>query len=593
VSLTKSFRPLLAIAALVVALSTLAAGAAFAAPADLDPSFAQNGRRTLDSEIARALALQPDGKILVAGDAAGGTPNSEDGAVHRLDPAGSLDPSFATGGARRVISGGRLGGAYALALQPDRKILVAGYEQNSNNDDGMVIRLDANGSTDDGFGQGGVVLDSGGGERVYALALQPDGKILVAGEAYSASSGDVVVYRLSPSGALDAGFGQGGTLRIDSGTAESAYTLAVQPDGKILVAGYVSDSENQDAVVYRLDANGTLDSTFGQSGRRRIDDGGDEAAVALALQPDGRILAAGQTVVNGAGDAVVYRLDAHGALDPTFGQGGTRDIDEGGNNVAYAVALQPDGKILVAGGADGNGNIDATVHRLNGDGSRDQGFGRDGVLRIDDGGGEVADAIVVQPDGRIVIAGTSIIGLSEKATVYRLQGGEPVAVAPGSSTSPATEPTTSPTAVTSPTSATSQTRAPALGSLRITPSAFRAASKGASARPAARPDGALVSFKLDRAASVRFTIERTGNGRRVGGRCVKGTLSNRARPRCTRFTRLAGGFTRSSVAGNNRFRLTGRLGARRLRIAGYRLVATPTADGQRGDARRAPFRVKR
>lgn len=110
--------------------------------------------------------------------------------------------------------------------------------------------------------------------------------------------------------------------------------------------------------------------------------------------------------------------------------------------------------------------------------------------------------------------------------------------------------------------------------------------------PAGRRGVALLSFTLDRAASVRFTIERASNGRRVRGRCVKGTPSNRARPRCTRYTRLAGGFTRSSVAGSNRLRFTGRLGARRLRVAGYRLVATPSADGQRGDARRARFHVK-
>ena len=137
------------------------------------------------------------------------------------------------------------------------------------------------------------------------------------------------------------------------------------------------------------------------------------------------------------------------------------------------------------------------------------------------------------------------------------------------------------------------TRAPVLGRLRILPSAFRAAAKGSSVLPAGRRGGALVSFTLDRAASVRFIVEQATSGRRVDGRCVKPTRSNRGGRRCARYARLPGGFRSRCVAGANRLRFTGRLTAQRLRRAQYRLVATPTADGRRGDARRARFRIKR
>jgi uncharacterized delta-60 repeat protein len=573
-SLTKPVARRVAIATLAVALLALPAGVALAAPADLDPGFAQNGTLTLDDgALARALALQPDGKILVGGDVPTSTAAEPAGVVYRLNPSGALDQSFALGGAVRL----QLGGANALALQPDGKILATGY--GSTNNDAIVYRLDPNGSPDQSFGQNGAfAIDSGGDERAFALALQPDGKILVAGLTYSTTTAKTnpVVYRLNPGGTLDDDFGTGGTFRIDSAGSESAMALALAPDGKIVVAGATTANDNS-AVVYRLNANGTVDDGFGQAGRFGIDEGGAEYPLALVRQPDGRILVAGYTVRLGdnSADAFVYRLDANGTLDPAFGQGGRLRIDDARANGAYAAALQPDGKILVAGFTTVNDGIDAVVYRLNRDGSLDPVFDADGARAIDSGGGETADALAVQQDGRIVVAGASVSGLSQKAVVYRLQGGDPA------------PPSTSPPGV-----ATSRTRAPVLGRLRISPSAFRAAAKGPSALPPGRRGGALVSFTLDRAASVRFAVERAGSGRRVGGRCVKPTRSNRGKRRCTRYARLAGGFTRRGVAGANRVRFTGRLTARRLRHANYRLVATPSADGRRGDAKRVRFRVK-
>ena len=568
-----------AIAALAVALPALSAGAALGAPADLDPGFGQNGRLTLDSDLARALALQPDGKILVASEVATNTPSVNDAVVYRLNAGGSLDGSFALGGAARVH--GIFSGGYALALQPDGKILTVGFTST----DGIVFRLGAGGSSDQTFGQGGsIALDSGGNERAYALALQPgDGKILVAGETYAVNTAtsNPVVYRLTPGGMLDGGFGQSGTSRVDVSGTGSAYAVAAQPDGKILVAGYNEVNDNTNAVVYRLNAAGTPDTGFGQGGKLELDEGGYEIALALALQPDGRILVAGSAAdpTFSASDAIVYRLKANGTPDPTFGHGGKARIADEGKNVAYALALQPDGKILITGGVAATDAGDAVVYRLDRDGSLDPGFDGDGELRIESNAGEAADAIAVQPDGRIMLAGVTISGLTQKAVLYRLQGGEPVALQP--------------TSTASQNGGTSRPSAPVLCRLRIAPPAFRAAGRGPSALPAARRSGALVSFTLDRAASVRFAIERAANGRRVGARCVKPTRTIHAKRRCIRHARLQGGFARRGVAGANRLRFTGRLSARRLAAGSYRLVAIPSADGLRGGAKFVRFRVKR
>jgi uncharacterized delta-60 repeat protein len=557
----------LTIATLAMALMASSGGAAFAAPADFDPGFGQNGTVTLDSELVRSLALQPDGRILVAGDVVTNTPGDTDGVVYRLNSAGSLDPTFATGGARRLEE--LNGGAYALALQPDGKSLVAGYTSS----DGLVSRLDAGGLTDQGFGQNGsFAIDSGGYERIYSMALQPgDAKILVAGQTTDMTgTTGAVVYRLNANGSLDNGFGQGGTSRIDP--VGTAYAVAVQPDGKVLVAGSATVNDTGNAVVHRLNPNGSPDTGFGQGGRLGL---GAGDALALALQPDGKIVIAGDADVSATdADAVVHRLNPNGTLDPTFGQSGRVAIDDGGLNVAYAAGLQPDGKILVAGGGIAAGNTDATVYRLNPDGSLDPGFAGDGTLRIDSGVGEVADAIALQGDGQIVVGGVIVSGLSQSAVIYRLRGGDP-ASASSSSVAP------------------SSPSAPVLGRLRISPSAFRAAARGPSVLPASRGGGALVSFTLDRRASVRLTVERAGSGRRVGGRCVKHTRANRGKRRCTRYVALASSFTRQSVAGANRFRFSGRSSARRLRSAGYRLVAVPRADGLRGERKRVRFRVNR
>jgi uncharacterized delta-60 repeat protein len=259
-------------------------------------------------------------------------------------------------------------------------------------------------------GDGAYAIDSGGTESADAVALQPDGKIVVVGRTHV--SNDAVVYRLNPDGSFDTSFDGDGARAIDSGGAEYGDAVALQPDGKIVVTGRTT--VNADAVVYRLNPDGSLDASFDGDGARAIDSGGTEFANAVALQPDGKVVVAGYTTVND--DAVVYRLNPDGSLDASFDGDGARGIDSGGTESADAVALQPDDKIVVAGYT--TVNDDAVVYRLNPDGSLDASFDGDGARAIDSGGAEFGNAAALHPDGKIVVVGYTSV--NDDVAVYRL-----------------------------------------------------------------------------------------------------------------------------------------------------------------------------
>jgi uncharacterized delta-60 repeat protein len=566
-SITKPVARSAAIAALLVALLALSADAALAAPGSLDPGFGQAGRATIasaGSEYANAVAVQPDGKTIVAGG----------DVVYRLNADGSLDPTF-NGNGRLAIASDGAASAQALALQPDGKILVAGSAFANIDTDVVVHRLKPDGSFDPTFGTDGARrIVSNAREDARALALAPDGKLLVAGSAVVDTHVEAVVYRLNSNGSDDSTFNGNGRLIIDS--RATANAVAAMADGRIVVAGVGGAAgAKSDAIVYRLTPTGSLDPTFNGNGRLAIDGGGFEEADALALQPDGKIIVAGATSVNAA--ALVYRVNPNGSLDPGFDGDGSVRLDEAADAIAFGLALQRDGKIVVAGSTSVNDNGDAVVHRLNANGSADAGFGQAGTVGIDGGGNEYAYAVALQADGKIVVAGSTSLG--EDTVVYRLQGDDRVSLAPAS---------------VGPAASASRPHAPVLAGLRITPSTFRAAASGPSALPAKRHGGALVSFTLDRAASVRVTIERADSGRRVGGRCVKPARANRGKGHCTRYVTLAGGFARDGDAGANRFRFTGRLNARRLRSAHYRaLLSAVDAAGNRSNRAQASFTVLR
>jgi uncharacterized delta-60 repeat protein len=417
----KACRIVATLAALALAVPGLCLGAA----ADLDRSLDGDGVRTIDhggADSGQAVSLQPNGRILVAGY---GGPSAAM-TVTRLEPDGAADSSFGEDGTSRAVLAG-LDFAYALALQPDGKAVIVGEARGVGEAANVAVaRLGPGGSPDLAFGEAGYrLIDYLGDDRGRAVALQPDGKILVAGSGGGLNNG-MAVTRLTPWGSADPGFGDLGSTILDFGRIARAFGVALQPDGKVVVVGdWFPRGGGRDTVVARLTAGGTIDTGFGDGGARVIDHGGDDGGTAVALQPDGKIVVAG----SGGPDTamLVTRLNPDGSTDQGFDGDGTSRLDLGAADAASAVALQPDGKIVVAGWT---GSADLAVGRLRPDGAPDATFDFDGRRTVDVGGVDRARGLAVGPDGRIVIVGETNVG--DDVAVVRLEGDPPRAGGVGS-----------------------------------------------------------------------------------------------------------------------------------------------------------------
>jgi uncharacterized delta-60 repeat protein len=253
-----------------------------------------------------------------------------------------------------------------------------------------------------------------GSDYGFASVLQPDGKIVVAGTASNTFS----LARYNADGSLDTGFGINGTVSTTIGQAEGAAALARQPDGKLIAAGYTLNAGDLDFAMVRYNADGSLDTSFGTGGKVTTPfSTGQDLAGAIELQPDGKIILGGRSVVNSIRNFAVMRYHADGTLDASFGTGGKASPTFGTNdqNQINDMALQPDGKIVVAGDV-GNFNPGLAffgMARLNADGSLDTGFGTGGTVTLASGGSGNSDtgkAMLLQPDGKIVIAGEAAYG---------------------------------------------------------------------------------------------------------------------------------------------------------------------------------------
>lgn len=362
-------------------------------PGDLDTSFSGDGRRVVDfggTDIARAVLVQPNGRIVVGG---GGT---APGAfcVARLRASGALDMTFASDGKRVVDFGGANESVFGMALQPDGKLVLAG----SSDAQVAVARLNPGGSPNTTFsGDGKKRFSWGAISRANAVLVLPGGKLVVSG--YSGpEGGDVRAARLTSAGALDPGFGTGGIAGVDFGGDDFGLALARQADGRLLIAGR---STAAGAVVARLRANGALDPDFDADGRVTLPWGGGSAAAVLA-QADGRIVVAGSGPADEA--MKVTRLRPDGSLDTGFGSGGTATIDVGTlADIAGGAVVDAAGRIVVAGYTQADEQV--VVARLSPDGSPDATFGTAGVARVDFGVATFANAVALAPDGRIVVAG--------------------------------------------------------------------------------------------------------------------------------------------------------------------------------------------
>jgi uncharacterized delta-60 repeat protein len=396
------------------------------------------------SNFAAGVALQADGKIVLTGS---GLVATQDTPVVRYNTDGSLDLTFAGDGAAAInTNAAPLEQGRAVAVQPDGAIVVASTSAN----DIAVSRLTAGGSPDGSFGGGdGFVTSSisSGADAPAGIALQADGRILVAGRATSATGNfDLMLARYTADGVLDSSFGGGDGIVVpgfNPGAADEALSVKTQTDGKIVVSGYSTLAPQEQVVlVARFNVDGSLDTSFDGDGIVTTDLGPGiggfstvianipfEAGQSLAIQPDGRIVVVGfGPTAPGRTEIALLRYNADGSLDTTFGTGGvvTTAVSATPVDRGVQVALQDDGRIVVgAAVVTPEGGPDFGVLRYDSSGALDTTFGGgDGVVTIaiaPSTGFDFLNGLTIQADGRIVVVGSASLGVAgSDAPVVRL-----------------------------------------------------------------------------------------------------------------------------------------------------------------------------
>jgi uncharacterized delta-60 repeat protein len=285
-------------------------------------------------------------------------------ALARYTSNGTLDTTFGTNGvtiAGQTENGSRLLGD--LVIQPDGKIVAVGtWETGGNHYPGVIARFNENGTLDESFGLKIPEFPNGLQHYFRGVALQPDGKIIMSGSMLTEDEGDGTIalgrFTTGPDPWFDPTFGTNGTVVTPlDGFEHGQGALAIQTDGKIVIAGTLYDYsiDTSDLVIARYTSNGTLDTTLGGSGLVITDLGQNEVGNDLAIQTDGKIIVVGKRHSGSASDILLVRYNSNGSIDTGFGDAGKVITDLGGStDSALGTALQPDGKILAVGAKDGD-----------------------------------------------------------------------------------------------------------------------------------------------------------------------------------------------------------------------------------------------
>lgn len=380
------------------------------------------------------VSVQTDGKILVAGESYNTVTNNYDFALVRYNSDGSLDTTFSGDGKVTTDFNAGHDYGYSVAIQSDGKVVVGGTSEYGFDDRFALARYNSDGTLDTSFGIDGKITTSIGLYHAYgrSVMIQQDGKIILAGSAWNGVDEDFALARYNSDGTPDLSFNGYGTLMTDfnlpvldvDSSNDAGYSVAIQSDGKIVVAGQSNYINNgiMYGVLYsvaRYNVNGTLDGTFGVNGKVMTDIGvGQDNGRGVAVQPDGKILVVGYSYTNYS-DFALVRYSSDGSLDMSFGNGGkvVTDILSDSGDFGYKIALQSDGKILVAGYTDAGGYAadgvsalfqDFVLIRYNSDGTLDTSFDGDGIVVTDFGStGDLGFSIAIQLDGSILVAGSS------------------------------------------------------------------------------------------------------------------------------------------------------------------------------------------
>ncbi len=368
----------------------------FAQFGTLDTSFGKAGKVITGNANGKlsAAAILPDGRIVAAGSIVDSL------AIVCYLTNGNIDSSFGNNGYFKLSyeTSDYWGDTKTLIIQPDGKILFGGYWGTVAATNLILARLNSNGTLDNGFGSSGIVKANYNNTGITSIALQNDKKIVVG-----ATVGlYMYVLRFLPDGIIDASFGNNGiTSSFFAGNAEGLY-VTVQADGKITGA----HTNYGDIGLVRYKTEGTFDSTFGVNGRSIVDmSGADDRAYSILLQPDQKIIVAGGFNYDFYNTNFgVARFKTDGTLDSSFGSYGITSIDFSGSvDVAFTAALQPDGKIITGGFINNHFGL----ARYKNNGTPDSSFGTNGHLTTDFGSvPEAVYSVFLQRDGKMVAAGS-------------------------------------------------------------------------------------------------------------------------------------------------------------------------------------------
>ena len=395
-----------------------------------DNSFGTNGKVKTDLgnsyDTGSSVTIQKNGEIIVAGSTSNGA--SYDIAVARYHVDGSLDNNFGDGG-KVNTNLGTITEGNSVATQSDGKIVVGGSYNNGTNYDFLTLRYDTSGNLDNTFQGGGIVNTdfNNSNDHGSAVAIQQDGRIIIVGT----SGNDFGVARFNTDGSPDNTFNSTGKITIDFGNFQDfGSSIAIQSDGKIIIGGSSSNGINFDFAMVRLNPDGTIDNGFGSQGKVKTEiENSEDFECCVLIQPDGRIILVGYSSVMGAGYSLsMVRYNTDGTIDNSFGTNG-KVITSLGTSFGYSnsAVLQPDGKIDAVWNSSNSKNSDFTIVRFNNNGSIDNTFGNNGIVKVDfDNSNDLGSSIALQSDGKIVAAGSSDNGYSSDFAVLRYNSQYPV-----------------------------------------------------------------------------------------------------------------------------------------------------------------------
>jgi uncharacterized delta-60 repeat protein len=333
--------------------------------------------------------------------------------------SGSLDSSFDSDGKVITVLGASNESVNSVALQSDGKIVVAGSSNNGSSNEFAVARYNTDGSLDSSFDSDGKVTTTiGSNADAYSVAIQSDGKIVVAGNTIIGGRDKIAVARYNTDGSLDSSFDSDGKVTTTIGESDYANSVVVQSDGKIVVAGSSATGGDSNFALIRFNTDGSLDSSFDPA-VTPIGSSNDEA-YSVAIQSNGKIVVAGYSDNGAQRVFAVVRYNTDGSLDSSFDSDGKVTTAIGSDDLAKSVAIQSDGKIVVAGSSNNGSDNDFALIRYNGDGSLDSSFDSDGIaITVFGSSSDFGNSVAIQSDGKIVVAGSSNNGSNNEFAVAR------------------------------------------------------------------------------------------------------------------------------------------------------------------------------